>query len=75
MDQHSSSPLRIERLPAVPAGVGFGRSFFCKPVALGDLPATADIGRASGWDSRSIDARIMARTDEAIALPDQKRSV
>ena len=57
----SPSVPRIERLPAVLARVGLSRSYVYAAVARGDFPQPLKIGRATGWDSRAIDAWIDSR--------------
>jgi len=54
-------PTRIERLPAVLARVGLSRSYVYAAVSRGAFPPPLKIGRASGWDSRAIDAWIDAQ--------------
>jgi prophage regulatory protein len=55
-----TSPLMIERLPAVLARVGMSRSFVYAAIAAKTFPAPRKFGRASGWDSRAVDAWIEA---------------
>ncbi len=52
------SRLRTERLPAVMARTGCGRSFIYALIAKGDFPPPLKIGRLSVWDARDIDAWI-----------------
>ena len=50
-----SSP-RVQRLPAVLAQTGMGRSLIYREIAAGRFPAPLKLGRASGWLSSDIDA-------------------
>ena len=65
------STFRIEGLPAVSARVGFCRSWNYAAVARGSFPTSLKIARASGWDSRAIDAWIDAQARRSQAGPNQ----
>lgn len=56
---------RLERLPAVRARVGLGRSEIYRRIAAGTFPAPIKLGeRASAWDAAEVDAWIEARIRE-----------
>ena len=61
----ATAPLKIERLPAVLARVGFSRSYVYAAIAAKTFPAPRKFGRASGWDSRVVDAWIEAKADDS----------
>ena len=55
-NQHShQTPRTLERLPAVIARTGMGRSWIYREFSEGRFPAPLKIGGASRWDSRAID--------------------
>lgn len=49
---------RLERLPAVMARTGMGRSWIYREIGEGRFPAPLKIGGASCWDAQAIDAWI-----------------
>jgi len=56
---------RLERLPAVKARTGLGRSEIYRRCALGTFPLPVKLGaRASAWDSHEIDRWIAGRIAE-----------
>ena len=61
-----SGGLKLERLPAVKARVGLGKSEIYRRIALGTFPRPLKLGgaRASAFDSREIDQWIADRIAE-----------
>lgn len=56
------STLVLERLPAVKARTGLGRSEIYRRIANGTFPAPIKLGeRASAWSAAEVDAWIEAR--------------
>lgn len=55
---HQQPPRQILRLPEVMRRTGMRKSWIYREAAAGRFPAPSRIGRASGWDSRAVDAWI-----------------
>jgi prophage regulatory protein len=67
MDSQNSSEGRrwLERLPAVMARTGMGRSWIYREIGEGRFPAPVKVGGASCWDAGAIDAWIAVQVGHA----------